>query len=53
MSTVIKSGKFSGSALTLNFLLFFDKTPPCNLTPGALPSNLTGIIIVTSLSSKS
>ena len=53
MSALIKSGKSLGKAFTLNFLLFLERIPPSFLTPGAFPSYLTGIVIVTSFPSKS
>ena len=43
-----KSGKFLGIALTVSFLLFLESKPPLSLTPGAVPSTLTGIVILIS-----
>ena len=47
------SGRLAGSALTRSFRLFFRNTPPLFLTPGAVPLKITGMSMLTSLSSKS
>ena len=51
ISAVKKSGKFLGKALIVNFLLFLERFPPWSFTPGAVPTTLTGMIILISFPS--